>query len=116
MAVPETVPASLLTTAVTVASPVLRKVVTVVVRPVLGEIFPTVGGVSDHAADTGTMFPYESVTTAESETVDRVRTIADGGATETEATGPGVTVTVCVPLVAPCADAVNSGLPACVSR
>ena len=44
---------------------------------------------------------------------ERSRTV---GVTETEATGPGVTVTVCVPLVAPCADAVSSGLPARVSR
>jgi predicted transcriptional regulator len=46
----------------------------------------------------------------------RARTVADAGVTATVATGPGVTVTVCVPLVAPVAEAVSTWLPARVSR
>jgi hypothetical protein len=58
--------------------------------------------------DTASVFPKESRPTAVTDNVRRVRTLADFGVTATEATDPGVTLTVCVPLVAPSADAVRS--------
>jgi len=52
-AVAESVP----TLAVTVAVPVARKVVSVVVGPALGESFPRPDLASDHDADVGSLFP-----------------------------------------------------------
>jgi hypothetical protein len=49
------------TAAVTVPFPSMRSAVNVVVLPTLGAIVPAFGGVSDHVADTGTTFPYESL-------------------------------------------------------
>lgn len=111
-AVAENVPA----VAVTEAGPVARNVVSVVFGPVFGASFPIVDGASDHDADAGTLFPYVSMPTAVSGMDARVRMVTDFGLITTEASGPGVTVSVCVPLVAPVADAVTIGLPAVVSR
>jgi hypothetical protein len=102
--------------AVTVAVPVWRNAVNVVAVPARGATLPKVDGASDHAAETGTVLPNESSPAAVSATVPRDRVLAELGATTTDATGPASTVTVCVPLVAPSADAVSNWLPARVSR
>jgi len=89
--------------------------VNVAAAPLLGATVPRFAGFSDHAADTGAAFPYASVPTAVYFRDVRARTAVDVGLIVSAATGPGVIVTVCVPLVAPAADAVSMRPPARLS-
>jgi hypothetical protein len=57
LAAAETTPASVTTEAEIVPLPRARRAVNVVAEPALGASVPRVGGVSDHAADTGAALP-----------------------------------------------------------
>jgi hypothetical protein len=115
-AVADKVPVSIGKEAVTVASPSVRKAVKVPVLPSVGEIEPMRAGVSDHVAETGKRLPKESRPDAVSCLLPRAVTSAEAGVTTNSTGGPGVTVSVCVPLVVSGADAMSVGLPARVSR
>jgi hypothetical protein len=94
----------------------MRPAVSVVVLPDVGTSVPSEAGVSDQVGDTWTALPNASVPVAVNRKVPCARTTPDGGLITTAATGPAVTVTVCVPVVAPAALAVSVWLPARVSR
>ena len=88
----------------------------VAVPPAPGTIFPSAAGVTLHVNDAGTAFPYASVAAAVNRRVPRTGTVPATGVTATTLGAAGATVTVCVPLDAPAADAVSVWLPATVSR
>ena len=88
----------------------------VVALPAPGATVPRIAGCTDQLADTGTALPKASAPPAVSRCVERARTVAEAGAIVSAASGPGVTVVVCVALVTPKADAVSTWLPARVSR
>ena len=99
-----------------VPPPSVRPAVRVTAAPLLGAMTPTVRGVTDHVAATGTRFPNASTPVAAKRWDMRARTVAERGATATVTGDPALTVIVWTPLVAPDADAVSSGVPARVSR
>jgi len=93
------VPVSVASAAVIVASPSERRAVKVVVLPVLRESVPMFRGVNVHVAETGKRFPNESRPAATNCRLARAATVAEPGVSFRDTTGPGVTVSVCVPLV-----------------
>ena len=114
-AAPETVPAGVATAALTVARPSTRPAVNMLLLPAAVASFPMLGGRSDQLATTGKTFPKASVPVAASCREARAWTLTDLGVTATAVSALGVTVTTCVPLVAPTADAVSVCAPDRVS-
>ena len=78
--------------------------------------FPSLAGSTRQWKDPRTGFRCTSVATATKVLFPRARTGPDSGPTVILASGPGVTVTACVPLNDPAADAVIVWVPARVSR
>ena len=85
----------------------------VVELPDAGETRPRL---LDHVGATGTALPFASTAEAVKTIAFPTGTVAEAGLTLSVATAPGVTVSVCVPLVRPGALAVIVGVPAFRSR
>ncbi len=97
------------------AGPSLRPATNVVSLPEGVDSVPTVDGSSAQLAVTGNAFPYESAPVDVRRCTPRAGTSAVAGTTAKVAIGPGSTVRIWVPLVAPSAAAVSVWLPAFVS-
>jgi len=93
----------------------MRPAVNVAVLP-LAVILPSARGVTVQVIAAVTAFPKASPTVAEKGRLARTGTPIGPDTMATRAGGPATTVTVCVPAVAPVADAVTVDIPARVSR
>src|SRR5438105_8115552 len=102
--------------ATSVPLPAVAPAVNVVELPAVGAIVPRPAGVRAHvASEVATTFPYASAPPAVNIWVPPTVTEAVPGDTVSVASGPGLTVSVWVPLLIPVALAASVGLPAFVS-